>query len=287
MIFINKKWCYPGTIPQELKDLPSSADSFLSPISVFCELTNRRLFEEKSTRPGHHFVKGHIGIYKCLSYLGRNAGTRGLISNHLREKKKLSEDQIRRIFVAYSWLKANNYIYKDKAIFAEDERTDGGSIGSLTTALSSFAMERNLDDEESYTNNSQEKNNLQETIFLPANDGIPSISNQGSEHGLKDIIFGVDSQKRLVKYSNPRLLGYLFPNIYVEGKGFYSLNYDGLESGEIIEKHDIQTTAATNPNGGRCEDTEPNPGYDDEELLGNYIFIYYCCILIDNVQSSL
>lgn len=282
MIFINKNWCYPGRVPSELIDLPSSAESFLSPISVFCELTNRRLFDEKSTRPGHHFVKGRIGIYKCSSFLGREAGTRGLISNQLKEKKKLSEDQIQCILVAYSWLKSNNYIYKDEPFFTEDERVDVGSFDSLTTSLSSLTTERNLEGGIWTFKNSQDTDNLRDKIFLPANDGLPSMTNQGNEHGLKDVIFGIDSQKRFVKYSNPRLLGYLFPTIYVKGKGFYSLSYDGIESGEIMETHESRITGSTYPNDGRCEDeVEPNPGFDDETLQG--MWCMYSCFLMENV----
>ncbi|KAF9979620.1 hypothetical protein BGZ75_009419 [Mortierella antarctica] len=33
----------------------------------------------------------------------------------------------------------------------------------------------------------------------------------------------------LVKYSNPCLLGYLFPTLYPVGRGYFSLDYDGIQ----------------------------------------------------------
>ncbi|KAG0328913.1 hypothetical protein BG000_000270 [Podila horticola] len=72
-----------------------------------------------------------------------------------------------------------------------------------------------------------------ESILMPVDD-------QGDAAGedvpaFADIVVGVMGTQEVVKYSNPELLGLLFPMLYVLGVGFYSLNYAALGNPQPIQ----------------------------------------------------
>lgn len=215
MRFVNEYWVYPGAQPEELQNLHSKAEGLLSPILVFCELTNSRSKLTKATRAGHHFVSGRIGLYKSNDYLGPHAGTRGLIS--LSDKDvELSDEDIDKIWNAWDWLKANNPLIRD---------VDVDAPGNLTNA--SERVEHNSESDGQRNINTSE---LRAYHMAPIGTGGPSTANESSK--LENLPFGVlGREQHVVKYSNPCLLGYLFPTLYPEGRGYFSKNYDGIQGG--------------------------------------------------------
>ncbi|KAK3842807.1 MAG: hypothetical protein J3R72DRAFT_420982 [Linnemannia gamsii] len=108
--FINNRWMYPGCQPDELRDLHIRGEGFLSPILVFCELTNSRSKLTQATRAGHHFVSGRIGLYKSKEYLGAHVGTRGLVK--LSDNVKMKPEEKLKILRAWDWLKQNHPLIK-------------------------------------------------------------------------------------------------------------------------------------------------------------------------------
>ncbi|OAQ32493.1 hypothetical protein K457DRAFT_16501 [Linnemannia elongata AG-77] len=73
----------------------------------------------------------------------------------------------------------------------------------------------------------------------PVGTGGPTTADESNNLGNLTIgLLGRD--QKVVKYSNPCLLGYLFPTLYPRGQGFYSLDYDGVKRGNIdqIEVYD-------------------------------------------------
>ncbi|KAG0027227.1 hypothetical protein BGZ81_005791 [Podila clonocystis] len=73
----------------------------------------------------------------------------------------------------------------------------------------------------------------------PVGTGGPRTADESSNLDNMPIgVLGRDQQ--LVKYSNPCLLGYLFPTLYPEGRGFFSKDYDGINNGQSqrIQCHD-------------------------------------------------
>lgn len=109
-----------GLQPDKLRNLYAFADGFLSPILVFCELTNSRTKLTRSTQAGHHFVLGRIGPGKNDNYLGAHAGTRGLIRLS-DEKTELSKEDKKRICDVWDWMKNNHPLIKGVNI---DEPSD-------------------------------------------------------------------------------------------------------------------------------------------------------------------
>ncbi|KAK3808904.1 MAG: hypothetical protein J3R72DRAFT_499257 [Linnemannia gamsii] len=73
----------------------------------------------------------------------------------------------------------------------------------------------------------------------PVCTGGPTTADESNNLGTLTIgLLGRD--QKVVKYSNPCLLGYLFPTLYPRGQGFHSLDYDGVKRGNIdqIEVYD-------------------------------------------------
>ncbi|KAF9300349.1 hypothetical protein BGZ74_007999, partial [Mortierella antarctica] len=98
---------------------------------------------------------------------------------------------------------------------------------------------------------------------MPVYEGGPRTADE--ENDFENLVFGVDDTRKLVKYGNPRLMGYLFPSLYVEGKGFYSLNYKGIdESGaNVIQHHEVAVDELRGDNNEVHEAVDN--GDDDEE----------------------
>ncbi|KAK3805463.1 MAG: hypothetical protein JOS17DRAFT_781367 [Linnemannia elongata] len=118
--FVNEHWMYPGDQPDELRNLHLRGEGFLSPILVFCELTNSRSKLTHATRAEHHFVSGRIGLYKSKEYLGAHVGTRGLLK--LSDKKvKMNREEKQKILRAWDWLKQNHPLIKQVDV---DEPSD-------------------------------------------------------------------------------------------------------------------------------------------------------------------
>lgn len=223
MEFVNTKWCYPGDVPEKLKGLHPGAESFLSPIMVFCELTNRLSTETQATRAGYHFVNGRIGLYSSSSYLGDYAGTRGMMRNQDGIMSRYTEDDLSRIEEAFVWLRENNDIFKDRA-----PADDAALLPEVPELIRTSQQETRVDVNESA---------FRDELMMPVYEGGPRTADE--ENDFVNLVFGVDDTKKLVKYGNPRLMGYLFPSLYVKGKGFYSLNYEGIDesSADVIQYH--------------------------------------------------
>ncbi|KAG0197044.1 hypothetical protein BGX33_000990, partial [Mortierella sp. NVP41] len=185
--FVNKHWMYPGPQPDELRNLHPSAEGFLSPISVFCELTNSRSKLTSATRAGQHFVSGRMGLYKSNEYLGAHVGMRGLV--------KLS-----------------------------DMKLDVDEPSDLMNAT-----EQVVDQEtESSAQRNVNVSGLRAYHMGPFDTGGPRTADESSN--LDDMVIGIlGRDQQLAKYSNPCLLGYLFPTLYPKGRGFFSKDYDGIE----------------------------------------------------------
>lgn len=224
MKFVDTHWSYPGDIPEELKGLHPGAASFLSPIMVFCELTNRLSPDTRSTRAGYHFVNGRIGLYQSPSYIGDYVGTRGMVRNQDGIVSRYKDHDIQRIEDASRWLRENNRIFRD--------RTPVGSsgMGSVIPELIRTRKQKTRVD--------VNKSSFRDEMMMPVNESGPRTADE--ENKFENLVFGVDDDKNLVKYGNSRLMGYLFPDLYVKGEGFYSLNYEEISdpAAGAIEYHE-------------------------------------------------
>ncbi|KAF9917175.1 hypothetical protein FBU30_000920 [Linnemannia zychae] len=109
--FANTKWSYPGDIPEELSGLDIRFEEFLSPIRVFCELTNRFSLESRATRAGYHFVNGRIGLYQSPLYIGDYSGTRGIAKSRGLFNTLINEHQQQKLLIASEWIRANNPLF--------------------------------------------------------------------------------------------------------------------------------------------------------------------------------
>jgi hypothetical protein len=190
---------------------------------VFCELTNQLSSETRSTRAGYHFVNGRIGLYKNPSYsVGEYDGSRGMIKNQDGDMSSYSEEDLERIDEASEWLRENNRIYRDRAPVLV-----GGSIPVVREKIRKHQQKTHVD---------VNRSAFQEELLMPVYEGGPRTADE--ENSFERLVFGVDDTRNLVKYGNPRLMGYLFPSLYVEGKGFYSLDYKGIMNA-VAEEMDI------------------------------------------------
>ncbi|KAG0044352.1 hypothetical protein BGZ83_010426 [Gryganskiella cystojenkinii] len=81
---------------------------------------------------------------------------------------------------------------------------------------------------------------FQDEVMMPMHEGGPRTADE--ENRFENLIFGVDDDRTLIKYGNPRLMGYLFPTLYVNGEGFYSLDYDRImdPSASVIDVHEVE-----------------------------------------------
>ncbi|KAG0336081.1 hypothetical protein BG004_008209 [Podila humilis] len=219
------EYAYPGAQPVELQNLHPAAEGYLSPILVFCELTNSHSRLTQATSAGHHFVSGRIGLYKSPNYLGAHAGTLGLVS--LSDiKTTMTDEDKQRVRDAWDWMKQNHPLISCLKI---DEPSD------LMNATENVVV---------YTRESSGRRNINVSGLRayhmgPVGTGGPRTANELSNiDNLPIGVLGGDQQ--LVKYSNPCLLGYLFPTLYPEGRGFFSKDYDGIQSrtNQIIQYHD-------------------------------------------------
>ncbi|KAF9922490.1 hypothetical protein BGZ67_010491, partial [Mortierella alpina] len=73
----------------------------------------------------------------------------------------------------------------------------------------------------------------------PIDTGGPRTADESQR--FENMAIGIQGrEQKLVKYSNPCLLGYLFPTLYPRGKGFFSLDYDGINStvGQEVQYHE-------------------------------------------------
>ncbi|KAF9082828.1 hypothetical protein BGX29_003594, partial [Mortierella sp. GBA35] len=178
---------YPGPQPDELRNLHPSAEGFLSPILVFCELTNSRSKLTRATRASHHFVSGRIGLYKNKEYLGAHVGTRGLVK---LSDMKLDVDEPSDLMNA-----------TEKVVDQETEASGRRNVN--ISGLRAYHMG-------------------------PVDTGSPRTADESNN--LDDMVIGIlGRDQQLVKYSNPCLLGYLFPTLYPKGRGFFSKDYGDIE----------------------------------------------------------
>lgn len=216
---------YPGLQPDKLQNLHPSAEGFLSPILVFCELTNSRSKLTRATRAGHHFVSGRIGLYKSNTYLGAHVGTRGLIS--LSDiTVEISKPEKQKICDAWDWMKQHHPLIRRVNV---DEPSD------LMNATETIVEQELGTSERRNVNVSA----LRAYHMGPVGTGGPRTADESSNLDNMPIgVLGRDQQ--LVKYSNPCLLGYLFPTLYPEGRGFFSKDYDGINNAQSqrIQCHD-------------------------------------------------
>ncbi|KAF9080150.1 hypothetical protein BGX23_002575, partial [Mortierella sp. AD031] len=218
-------WMYPGDQPDELRNLHIRGEGFLSPILVFCELTNSRSKLTRSTRAGHHFVSGRIGLYKSKEYLGSYVGTCGLamLSD---DKVKMKPEEKQNILRAWDWLKHYHPLVR---------QVDVDDPNDLVNA-----SERVFEQEQETAG----RRNVNESGFRayhmgPVDTGGPRTADESNN--VDDMAIGILGRKQqLVKYSNPHLLGYLFPTLYPVGQGFYSKDYGGIkrERNQNIQYHD-------------------------------------------------
>lgn len=214
---------YPGDQAAEIRDLNPIGEGYLCPILVFCELTNSRSKLTPASRAGHHFVSGRISLCKSKRYFGSHAGTRGLIKLSDMDVKMSVEDK-QRICLAWYWMKDNHPLIKDLDI---EEPSD------LTNATETLLEEGEM------TEQGVDMIRLGAYHMGPVGTGGPTTADESNNLGNLTIgLLGRD--QKVIKYSNPCLLGYLFPTLYPRGQGFYSLDYEGVKRGNIdqIEVYD-------------------------------------------------
>lgn len=222
MKFVNENWMYPGDQPAELQDLNPIGEGYLCPILVFCELTNSRSKLTPASRAGNHFVSGRIGLYKSNRYFGAHAGTRGLIRLSDMDAKMSDVDK-RRVCDAWDWLKLNHPLIKE--LNMQDP-------GILTNATETLLQERVQEEEDRV-----ETSALAACHLGPIGTGGPMAGDELNNLG--NLTIGLlGPEQEVVKYSNPCLLGYLFPTLYPRGQGYFSLDYGGVIRGDPIELHE-------------------------------------------------
>jgi hypothetical protein len=214
---------YPGDQADEIRDLNPIGEGYLCPILVFCELTNSRSKLTPSSRAGYHFVSGRISLCKSKQYFGSHAGTRGLIRLSDIDVKMSIEDK-QRICNAWYWMKQNHPLIKDLDI---EEPSD------LTNATETLLEDVGMTEEDI------DISRLGACHMGPIGTGGPTTADESNN--LANLTIGLlGRDQKVVKYSNPCLLGYLFPTLYPRGQGFYSLDYDGVKRGydDHIEFYD-------------------------------------------------
>lgn len=219
MTFVNENWIYPGDQPDEIRDLNQFGEGYLSPILVFCELTNSRTKLTPASRAGYHFVSGRISLSKSNKYFGFHAGTRGLI--RLSDMDVMMSDYDKqRICNAWHWMKLHHPLIKSLDIEEPSDMTN--------------ATETLLQPVSELTNEVDGMSRLGAYHMGPVGTGGPTTADESNNIANLTIgLLGRDQQ--LVKYSNPCLLGYLFPTLYPQGRGFYSMDYDGVKNGDNDE----------------------------------------------------
>lgn len=225
MRFVNENWAYPGDQPSEIRGLNPIGEGYLSPILVFCELTNSRSKLTPQSRAGYHFVSGRISMCKSKQYFGSHAGTRGLIRLSEMDANMSNRDK-ERVCNAWYWMKMNHPLIKDLQIEDPSDLTNA----TETLLEPDEEMEEEMEDEME-----EEVTSRLRACHLGAiGTGGPTTADE--LNNLANLNFGLlGRDQEVVKYSNPCLLGYLFPTLYPRGRGFFSLDYSGARRG-----HDVQ-----------------------------------------------
>ncbi|KAG0274916.1 hypothetical protein BGZ96_004032, partial [Linnemannia gamsii] len=157
-------------------------------------------------------------------YLGSYVGTRGLamLSD---DKVKMKPEEKQNILRAWNWLKHYHPLVRQVDV---DDPSD------LVNA-----SERVFEQEQETAG----RRNVNESGFRayhmgPVDTGGPRTADESNN--VDDMPIGIlGRNQQLVKYSNPHLLGYLFPTLYPDGQGFYSKNYGGIkrERNQNIQYH--------------------------------------------------
>ncbi|KAF9923775.1 hypothetical protein FBU30_006183 [Linnemannia zychae] len=223
MRFVNENWMYPGDQAAEIRDPNPIGEGYLCPILVFCELTNSHSKLTPASRAGYHFVSGRISLCKSKRYFGSHAGTHGLIKLSDMDVKMSIEDK-QRICIAWDWMKENHPLIKDLDI---EEPSD------LTNATETLLEEAEM------TEQGVDMTRLSACHMGPV--GTRGLTTADESNNLGYLTIGLLGRgQKVVKYSSPCLLGYLFPTLYPRGQGFYSLDYDGVkrENVDQIEVYD-------------------------------------------------
>lgn len=220
---------YPGDRAKEIMNLNPIGEGYLSPLLVFCELTNSRSKLTPASRAGYHFVSGRIGLCKSKQYFGAQAGTRGLIRLSDMDVDISIQDKMR-IRAAWLWMKINHPLIKDLNV---DEPSD------LTNATETL-VENDTEGTDEYV----DKSRLEACHMGPVGTGGPSTADEANN--LANLTIGLlGRDQEIVKYSNPCLLGYLFPTLYPGGQGFFSLDYSGVKRRCIGEIEVYETEGIT------------------------------------------
>lgn len=175
---------------------------------MFCELTSANRTGNNAIRTGHHFVSGKIGMFRSKNYLGSHVGTRGLIKDLNNEGWTLQDNDRERILEAWDWIKSNNPLFATRSYNGEcidlaemwDDNT-GVPVANVGPELYFGKMDH--------------------VIMLPNDQVGPACGTEGNRHD--SLAIGIDDAGDIVKYSNPNLLGLLFPTLYVYGRGYYSV----------------------------------------------------------------
>jgi hypothetical protein len=132
---------------------------------------------------------------------------------------KMSIQDKQRICIAWDWMKENHPLIKELDI---EEPSD------LTNATETLLEESEMAEQ------GDDMTRLGAFHMGPVGTGGPTTADESNNLGNLTIgLLGRD--QKVVKYSNPCLLGYLFPTLYPRGQGFFSLDYEGVKRGNIDE----------------------------------------------------
>lgn len=158
-------------------------------------------------------MSGRIGLYKSKEYLGAHVGTRDLVKLSDKSiKMKVAEKQ--KICRAWDWLKQNHWLIRESDVDEPSELMN--------------ATEKVVDQElESNGRRNVNKSGFRTYHMGPVDTGGPRTEDESNN--LDDMAIGIPGrEQQLVKYSNPCFLGYLFPTLYPESRGFYSKDCGGI-----------------------------------------------------------
>lgn len=169
-------------------------------------------------------MSGRIRLYKSKEYLGSHVRTCSLVK--LSDMKvKITDDEKQEICDAWDWMKQNHPLIRQVDV---DEPSD------LMNATEKVVEQEPEADEQRNVNVS----GLHAYHMGPVDTSGPRTADESSN--LDNLAIGVlGHDQQLVKYSNPCLLGYLFPMLYPEGQGFFSKDYSGImgDQNQRIQYH--------------------------------------------------
>ncbi|KAG1038428.1 hypothetical protein G6F43_012689 [Rhizopus delemar] len=197
------KFEYPGDMLSELENLNYREKTVLSPVRLMTQITRKSTLYNGVI--GHYEMRGAVFTTPSYEFAEMAyGGTLGLFYQR-DDPAKINKDKV---VAAYSALQRTH------PLIARYQ------LPKLTYELVNYHIIQNkkhVGVEEGWTNN-----------ILFSND---DINPQATDVEFNDLLIGRDMRGNMVKYSHPSLLALVFPYLYTDCKGHYSLvTLDGRDT---------------------------------------------------------